>query len=162
MVVDCLKSAQRIFPDATRPEFAPEFCELRRNPTHLSKTFEKDVIDLWFKKTAHQQVHCAPMIVRHEVRLPGEVHLLQLLDVHSHAKQHLLVSVQKFQWTPQRRRRYPFCSKTSNPRLSRRDRVFHQRVTRLEMLCSAQLIRLPTHFLHLTALHVDLRTRVNK
>ena len=50
----------------------------------------------------------------------------------------------------------------SDPSLSRRDRVFHQGVTRLEVLRSSQLICLPLHFLYLTALRVYLRARVNK
>jgi len=50
----------------------------------------------------------------------------------------------------------------SSPGLSRFDRVFHQRVTRLEMLRSLQLFRLPLHFLDLAALRVHLGTRVNQ
>jgi hypothetical protein len=46
--------------------------------------------------------------------------------------------------------------------LSRFDRVFHQGVTRLKMLRSLQLFRLPLHFLDLAALRVHLGTRVNQ
>ena len=50
----------------------------------------------------------------------------------------------------------------SSPGLSRFDRVFHQGVTRLEMLRSLQLFRLRLHFLDLAALRVHLGTRVNQ
>jgi len=50
----------------------------------------------------------------------------------------------------------------SSPGLSRFDRVFHQGVTRLEMLRSLQLFRLPLHFIDLAALRVHLGTRINQ
>jgi hypothetical protein len=50
----------------------------------------------------------------------------------------------------------------SSPGLPRCDRVFHQGVTRLEVLRSLQLFRLHLHFLDLTPLRVYLGTRVNQ
>src|SRR5580704_11302217 len=63
-----LKPIKRIFPDTTCRKFTPEFCKLRCNPTHFNKAFEDDSIDFRSKKSAHQPVHGAPMIIRHEGR----------------------------------------------------------------------------------------------
>ena len=48
------------------------------------------------------------------------------------------------------------------PILARRDRVFHQGVTRLEVLRPSGLLRLPLHFLYLPTLGVGLGTRINQ
>lgn len=73
-------------------------------------------------------MHGAPVIVRDEVGLSGEEHLLKLFDISAYAKQYLPPSVEQFQATFQRRsnyRRRPFTFKMSGPGLSRFDRIFH-------------------------------------
>ena len=105
------------------------------------------------------------MIIGHQVRLPGEEHLLKLFDIGSHAKDYVPVSIEQFQRPFERSadcRGRPVFSKMDGPSLSCRDRVLHQGVTRLEVLCSSQMIGLPLHFLHLSTLSVGLRPRVNK
>jgi hypothetical protein len=46
------------------------------------------------------------------------------------------------------------------PILARRDRIFHQGTTRLEVLGAPGFLCLALHFLHLAALRMGLRPRV--
>jgi hypothetical protein len=80
------QAGKRILPDATYCKFSSEVGKLRRNPTHFNKAFEDDAIDFRCKKSAHQPVHRAPMIIRHEVGLASEEHFLKLPDVRSYVK----------------------------------------------------------------------------
>lgn len=79
-----LKPTKRIFPDTSGRKLTPELGEFRRKPTHLNKACKNDAIDFRPKKSAHQLVHGQPMIIRYQVSLSGEEHLLKLLDVRSH------------------------------------------------------------------------------